>query len=62
MVSRWIALIEREEGIVIPCMREDDECLIMIFETKADAYEHLQDVPLYQAFGGYAISLDEAAE
>ncbi|MGS0735526.1 hypothetical protein ACVBEG_02970 [Pseudomonas sp. GG8] len=61
-MSRWIALIEREDKIVVPCMTQEDDGCIEIFNSKELAEEYLHDVPLYKAFGGYVINIDEAAE
>ncbi|SDS25027.1 hypothetical protein SAMN05216198_1537 [Halopseudomonas litoralis] len=62
MSDRWIALIEREDRIVIPCMSEDNESCIEVFDSKTSAEQYLHGVPLYQAFGGFVININESAE
>jgi len=62
MKCRWVAFVERSDNIVVPMMNEEDEGLILIFEDRKAAQSYLESVPLYQAFGGYVVNLDEAAE
>lgn len=62
MKCRWVAFVERGDDIVVPIMDEEDEGLILIFQDRKAAQSYLESVPLYQAFGGYVVNLDEAAE
>lgn len=62
MSCRWVAFVERSDEVVVPCMNDEDEGLIMIFGSRTAAQRYLESVPLYQAFGGYVVNLDEAAE
>lgn len=62
MSGRWAAFVEREDQVIVPLMNEEDEGLILLFGSRTDARRYLEGVPLYQAFGGFVVDLDEAAE